>query len=101
MQQELAYYPTNFGFAIVTDASWVSAADIAGIGVVIKVEHGQIIAAGCSRASASSEMAAESEAVLDGLHLAADKGLHSIWIRSDCLQVVKALNNYDAMPWIF
>nr|XP_018676440.1 PREDICTED: E3 ubiquitin-protein ligase RNF170-like isoform X1 [Musa acuminata subsp. malaccensis] len=72
-----------------------------GIGVVIKAEHGQMIAAGCSPASVSSELAAEIEAVLDGLHLAADKGLHSNWIRSDCLQVVKALNNYDAMPWIF
>ncbi|RWW01954.1 hypothetical protein GW17_00034982 [Ensete ventricosum] len=102
VQQELAYHPTHFEFAIETDASWVSAVNIAGIGVVIKDKHGQMTAVGCSPTSASSVLAAEREAVLEGLCLAADKrGLRASGSdRSDCHQVVKALNNYDAMPWL-
>ncbi|KAL5782935.1 hypothetical protein ACOSP7_007964 [Xanthoceras sorbifolium] len=88
-----AWVPSHVGaFKLNVDVSVGLAAGKVGLGLIIRNEVGQIMAAGSIKLEAFfNPEVAEALAIFRGLQLAIDSGLSPLLVESDVLRVIKLL----------
>lgn len=86
-------FPTNLTL-VNSDASWHSASSVAGFGWVIEDNHRALLVEGCARSDfVSSPLMAETLALREAMIAAKQSNSSNVWIRSDNLQLIRAINS--------
>lgn len=78
-----------------TDASFVDLAEWAATGWIARDDKAVFVMVGGTRCTAHSSLMAEARAVLEALHWALREGWTRVWIESDSLLLVRALQSGD------